>query len=202
MKPRRILKGCVYSVCLLLAAVPIFVAWLEKRLGGSEAWFGLFCQAVALVPGPPGVYLRAAWYCGTLDHCDWEVHFGYGTLMTHRDAKIASHVSTGAYCVLGHVDIERGVRLASRVSIPSGKRQHLDDSGALSSGTVFERVRVGAGCWIGEGAILLADVGAESIVSAGAVVVGAMPRSSLIGGNPARVLRNLPTRDQEWSQLT
>ncbi len=79
--------------------------------------------------------------------------------------------------------------MASRVSVPSGKRQHLDDEGRLASTTRFDTVTIGDGTWVGEGAIIMADVGRQCIVSAGAVVSKEMPDSCLIGGNPARVLK-------------
>jgi acetyltransferase-like isoleucine patch superfamily enzyme len=81
--------------------------------------------------------------------------------------------------------------MASRISIPSGRRQHLDESGRLSSEPRFDTVEVGAGSWIGEGAIIMANVGEYCIVSAGAVVVNNMPPTSLLAGNPAVVVRAL-----------
>jgi len=81
--------------------------------------------------------------------------------------------------------------IGSRVSIPSGKRQHLDDAGKLAARTRFETVSVGPQSWVGEGAILVASVGSECIVAAGAVVTNEMPSRCLIGGNPARVIREL-----------
>jgi virginiamycin A acetyltransferase len=41
---------------------------------------------------------------------------------------------------------------------------------------------------VGEGAIIMADVGSRCIVSAGAVVIKPAPDASVLGGNPARVL--------------
>ena len=58
--------------------------------------------------------------------------------------------------------------------------------------TRYDRVSIGARCWVGEGAIVLADVGADSIVAAGAVVVKPIPAACLAGGNPAQVLRSPP----------
>jgi acetyltransferase-like isoleucine patch superfamily enzyme len=103
--------------------------------------------------------------------------------------RLARNVSMGVYCVIGHATIGAGTRLASRVSVPSGKRQHLDDAGSLSDDNRFERVTIGPGCWIGEGAILLADVGERCIVSAGAVVIKPVGAGCVVGGNPARVLK-------------
>ena len=82
--------------------------------------------------------------------------------------------------------------IASRVSIPSGKRQHVDDIGRLCSNTTLDRVTIGKKCWIGEGAIILADVGDGCIVSAGTVITTKMPDNYLIGGNPGKPIKELP----------
>jgi acetyltransferase-like isoleucine patch superfamily enzyme len=77
------------------------------------------------------------------------------------------------------------------VSVPSGKRQHLDDDGGMHEGTRYDRVTIGAGCWLGEGAIIMASIGERSIVSAGAVVLSPVPGAVIVGGNPAKVVRRL-----------
>jgi acetyltransferase-like isoleucine patch superfamily enzyme len=189
MTLRRVVKLAALAVCSLLVAPLIVGAWFEKVLVRTEGVFGTFGQLLALVPGPIGVYLRAAYCWGTLDACSPEVHIGFGSVFTHRGARLARNVSTGFYCVIGHATIGEGARLASRVSVPSGKRQHLDDTGAMSDDNRFERVAIGSGCWVGEGAIVLADVGERCIVSAGAVVLKPVPPGCIVGGNPARVLK-------------
>jgi acetyltransferase-like isoleucine patch superfamily enzyme len=188
-------KGVVFFVAACVTAPLWLLSWLEKRVTKSEALFALGAQLCAIVPGHPGLWIRAAYYRATLDDCSWRTHIGFGSLFTHRGAHVADRVSTGAWCVLGHVRLGANARLASRVSIPSGKRQHLDESGALSTGTRFDNVAIGEGCWIGEGAIVLADVGARSIVGAGAVVTRAQPGGMLISGNPATIVRELPAGD-------
>ncbi len=57
-------------------------------------------------------------------------------------------------------------------------------------------VIVGAGSWIATGAVLLGGttLAPGTVVAAGAVVRGCFPRRSMIGGVPARVLRDLPDR--------
>jgi acetyltransferase-like isoleucine patch superfamily enzyme len=191
MSLRRIFKVAAFGVSLLLTSPLILLAWIEKGISSSEAVFVVFAQLLSLVPGVPGNYLRGSYYFGTLNQCSWETHIGFGSMFMHREASVERNVSTGSYCVIGHARIGSDVRLASRISIPSGKRQHLDEQGRLSAETKYDEVVIGKGCWIGEGAIIMADIGEESIVSAGAVVIKAMPESSLIGGNPARVLKTL-----------
>jgi acetyltransferase-like isoleucine patch superfamily enzyme len=51
-------------------------------------------------------------------------------------------------------------------------------------------VTVGAGAWIGAGAIVLADVGRGTVVAAGSVVTKPLPDGVIAAGVPARVLRS------------
>ena len=97
----------------------------------------------------------------------------------------------GAFCVIGSAAIDDEVMIGSRVSIPSGKRQHIDEEGQLTSATRIDRVRIGKKTWIGEGAIILADVGSQCIVSAGTVVIENTPDRQLVAGNPGKVVRAL-----------
>jgi acetyltransferase-like isoleucine patch superfamily enzyme len=192
----RVAKRFVFAAAVL-AVWPLWVAsWLERRLGLGEQVFLFGAQAVALVPGLPGVFMRAAYYVGVLERCDWEVSVGFGSVFVKRAASMARHASMGCYCVIGNADIGEGVMIGSRVSVPSGKRQHFDDSGRLSASSGrFDRVRIGDRCWIGEGAIVMADVGELSVVAAGSVVGKAMPPHSMVAGNPARVLRAVDSED-------
>jgi acetyltransferase-like isoleucine patch superfamily enzyme len=196
MSAKRFLKRIVFGICLTVTSPLILAAWLEKRAGNGEGVFVSVSQFLALIPGYVGTCLRAAYYYTSLEKCSWEVHVGFGSIFTHRGASLDSHVSMGAYCVIGHADIGRGVMLASRISIPSGKRQHIDESGRLTSAPRFDRVAIGGGSWIGEGAIIMANVGENCIVSAGAVIVNELPAACLLAGNPARVIKEL-NRDSE-----
>ena len=189
---RSVVKAAVFILCVVAVAPLIFCSWIEKRMTGSELLFTSASQALALIPSFPGTWLRGAFYWGALEHCSWQVHIGFGSLFSHRGVRLGHRVSMGNYCVIGHADIGDGAMIGSRVSIPSGKRQHFDDEGRLTAGTTrFERVAIGANAWIGEGAIVMADIGERSVVSAGAVVTKPAPAGALIGGNPARVIRAL-----------
>lgn len=189
---KRALKALVFGIAWLVVSPFILLTWLESLLTRSEQVFQFCAHLLALAPGWPGAKLRGAFYCATLVRCSWETHIGFGSIFTHRGATLAANVSIGAYCVIGHADLGAGVMTGSRVSIPSGKRQHFGTQGDVVAETRYDRVGIGARCWVGEGAIVLADVGADSIVAAGAVVVKPIPESCLAGGNPAQVLRSPP----------
>lgn len=106
---------------------------------------------------------------------------------------LGKNVYIGSYCTIGWANIEDYVLIASHVSITSGKRVHhfdrTDTPIALQGGTKTA-VRIGRGSWIGEGAIVMADVGEECIIGAGAVVTKPIPAWSIAVGVPARVLRS------------
>jgi UDP-3-O-[3-hydroxymyristoyl] glucosamine N-acyltransferase len=188
---RKLVKLTVFAACLALVAPFIALTWLEKHVSRGEMLFNLFAQFLALWPGRLGSYLRGAYYFGTLDRCSWETHVGFGSIFTHRGGALGTRASMGSYCVLGRAHIGAEVMMGSRVSIPSGKRQHIDDEGKLTSNSTFETVTVGARTWVGEGAIIVANIGSDCIVSAGAVVIKEMPGGVIIGGNPARIIREL-----------
>lgn len=191
MSLRQLLKRIAFASCLLLVSPAILAAWIERRLGAGEGVFVGLGQLLSLVPGRIGAGLRAAYYHAALEQCSWEVHIGFGSFFTHRGAALGRHVSMGSYCVIGHARIGEGVMMASRISIPSGKRQHFDERGGITSVPRFEQVAIGAGSWVGEGAIVMADVGARCIVAAGAVVAKTMPDACLVAGNPAAAVREL-----------
>src|SRR5262249_54296622 len=114
---------------------------------------------------------------------------GFGTIIVHRDARLGERVSIGVYCVIGRADVGAGVRIASRVSVTSGRHQHGSGAdGVHAEGERFEPVGIGADAWIGEGAIVMADVGRGAIVGAGSVVTRPVAPDAVVAGNPAREL--------------
>ena len=189
MSARLIVKATVFAICVALVSPLIALAWIEKHALRGEVVFLLFAQLLAIAPGLPGSYLRGAYYFGTLDGCSWETHVGFGSLFTHRGGALGARASMGSYCIIGHARIGDEVMMGSRVSVPSGRRQHFDDAGQVTADARYETVAIGARSWIGEGAIIMADVGAACIVSSGAVVTKEMPDRCIIGGNPARLIR-------------
>ena len=108
----------------------------------------------------------------------------------------------GPYARIGSASIGDFSLIGSRASLISGRYQHeLDEDGhwGASSNETYTRISVGSNAWIGEGAIIMNDIGDGSMVAAGAVVSNKVPDSTMVGGNPARFVRKLSLPDNQHS---
>ena len=164
----------------------ISVTWLEEICSKREAVFSFCTHLLSLMPGLPGTYLRGAYYYGTLRKCAWDFHMSFGSFCAHRDTEIGAGVAIGAYCIIGTATIGPGTIIASRCSIPSGKMQHIDSDGELTRVFSAGRVHIGKNVWIGEGAVIMDDVGDNTIIGAGSVLTQKAPPRCLMTGVPAR----------------
>lgn len=187
---RAALKTAVHLCALVLVSPLALPAMVEGRVSRSQLCYDCAAQLLALFPGYAGVLLRAAFYRLVLRSCHREVHVGFGSVIVRRSAVLHRFASMGCYCVIGDAEIGEAAMIGSRVSIPSGRRQHFSETGTTTAQSRFETVHIGARTWVGDGAIILADVAADSIVGAGAVVVKPVPEPALVVGNPARVVRS------------
>jgi acetyltransferase-like isoleucine patch superfamily enzyme len=169
--------------------------WIERRLSPtSEVLFTFWTHSVALIPGFLGILLRRGFYSLTLDGCSLNVNIGFGTIFSHRAVVIGDHVSIGNYAVIGSARIGKGCEIASRVSITSGKNQHQkapDGSWTPFNTKAADQVIVGQNVWIGEGAIIMSNIGDGCLIAAGAVVSSETPANVIAAGNPARTVRNI-----------
>ena len=173
---------------LQVLLAPLLVACvLERRLRYGERVFAGCGELLALLPGWPGSMVRKAFYQATLRACADRAYVGFGTMIVHRQASLGRDVYIGPYSIIGAARIGDGVKIASRVSVLSGRHQHDPVAGAegMDSPT-YSEVYIGEGAWIGEGAIVMAHVGRRAVVGAGAVVVREVPDGATVVGNPAR----------------
>ncbi|MGB0099859.1 MAG: acyltransferase [Nocardioides sp.] len=140
------------------------------------------------------------------------IHLGSGTLVGRQatlavgygpdDPRLPERgLVIGDRCVLGarvtivaHVSVEVGdaVWFGQDVFVSDSGHGYQDPD--LPIGEQFGGqlpVVIGAGSWIGHGAIILpgAQIGRNVVVAAGSVVRGEVPDHSVVGGAPARVLR-------------
>ena len=101
----------------------------------------------------------------------------------------------------GHVTIGCDVLIGPRVTIvPENHRFESVTETIKSQGVERSRVYIEDDCWIGAGATILAGVriGRGSVVAAGAVVARSFPPYSVVGGVPARLIKDRrPPRPSE-----
>lgn len=91
------------------------------------------------------------------------------------------------------VTIDENVLIADRVFISDCEHGYADRGvPIISQGEYFKgAVRLKEGCWVGIGVVILpgVTVGRNAVVAANAVVVRDVPDYAVVGGIPARVLR-------------
>ena len=176
-----------------LLVLPAFVVYrAAAAVAGKDRAIPGWSQFFSLLPGLTGEYLRRAFYRLTLDECGEGTCVTFGTIFSHATARLGRNVYIGARCSLGGVTIEDDVLIASNVSIMNGSEQHGTerlDIPIRDQPGVFRDVMIGKGSWIGEGAIVSANVGQGCVIGAGSVVTKPIPDFAIAVGVPAKVVR-------------
>lgn len=140
----------------------------------------------------------------------WIKHHGFSRIPTsmeiwspHKDITIGDKVQFGPHCKI-QCDIEFGnsILIASNVAFV-GKDDHITD---ILGTTIWNsgrgdsfKTHVGNDVWIGHGAIIIAGVtiGDGAIVAAGSVVTKDVEPCTIVGGNPAKFIRNRFVTEEE-----
>jgi acetyltransferase-like isoleucine patch superfamily enzyme len=190
------MKASIKTLANALALLLVLPCYLAVRAGtlvlGRDKAFPGWSQAFSLIPGLTGVYLRRAFYRLVLPRCGADSCLCFGTHFSHPTAEVGARVYVGPGCTLGDVTLGDDVLLGSNVSVINGGRQHgtgrLDVPIREQPGE-WPRVRVGTDSWVGDRALVLADVGNHCVIGAGAVVTTPVPDYAVAVGVPARVVR-------------
>jgi virginiamycin A acetyltransferase len=190
---REWLKTVARGVALLLVLPWLLAFWIKCRLVGRDQALEGSSESLGLIPGLLGKYLRRAFLACVLAECHPTASIGFGVLFSKTGARIGANVYIGPRCHIGLVAIERDALVAAGCHVTSGAQTHgFDDMTRPireQEGTPM-MVHIGAGAWIGSGAIVMADVGRGTIVGAGAVVTKPLPDLVIAAGVPARVIRS------------
>ncbi len=103
---------------------------------------------------------------------------------------------------IGRIEIGARVLTASRVFIGDTYHDYRDPQTAIADQPMRdpEPVTIGAGSFLGIGAIVLPGVtiGERAYVAGGAVVSRDVPPNTVVAGNPARVLKQWDESEQRW----
>jgi acetyltransferase-like isoleucine patch superfamily enzyme len=123
-------------------------------------------------------------------------------------------VSLGDRCLIGrrsHISgrnsivIEADVIVSAGVLIQDHGHAYTDPTRTIREQGIVPggRIRIGQGCWIGQGAVIVCPegellLGRNCVVAANAVVTKGAPDNSVISGNPARVIKQFDPTKGAW----
>ena len=159
----------------LVAALVISPLVVVFRIGSSlnvsdrDILFQSLSQLVGLFPGISGNFLRRAFYRRTLRHFPREATVGFCTTFATAEVTIGTGVYIGAFCHIGHCTIGRDSMLGNGVTLLSGRRAHgieRTDVAMRFQPTSHETLEIGDDVWIGNNAIVMADLGVHPLLGA------------------------------------
>lgn len=190
----RLLVKKAVSVFSIFIAFPFYLIFrINSLFLDKETAFQGLSQLMSLWPGLPGNLMRKGFYRLTLRRCSSDCTISFGTIFSTPNCEIGRHVYIGAYCVISDSIIQDDVLIGSQVHIISGKHAHGFKGQAIPirlQPTSRSIVRVGANTWIGNGAIIMANIGDGCILGAATVVTKEIGENSVAVGNPAKVIRD------------
>jgi acetyltransferase-like isoleucine patch superfamily enzyme len=185
-------KVAAEGVATLLVVPAVLLYLLGRLVFGRQKAFPGWSQVFSLLPGLCGVYLRRAFYRLVLERCGGGSWIGFGTVFSHPTAAVGRNVYVGNYCCLGDVTLEDEVLLGSQISIMNGGAQHgierLDVPIREQPGS-WPHITIGRDSWVGDRAVVLANVGKHCVIGAGSVVTKDIPDYGIAVGVPAKVIR-------------
>jgi acetyltransferase-like isoleucine patch superfamily enzyme len=189
---KALLKHIIFSLAALIIAPLTVLYFLLSLLCKSDALFASFAQLLSLIPGKTGSFLRTGFYRFTMKSCSPDAVVSFASLFSQKDTCISSGVYIGPQCNIGKCNIEKDVLIGSGVHILSGKNQHNFDDLTIpikDQGGTFEKVTIGSGSWVGNGSLIMANIGEHCVVAAGSVVINDVDDYSIVAGNPAKVIK-------------
>jgi acetyltransferase-like isoleucine patch superfamily enzyme len=187
----NLLKSTFQFIFFIAASPLIALFWVTPSSLKKSIFIGI-AQLISLLPGKTGSYFRNAFFNKTMTHCSNNGVIYFGTLFSDPDTEIHDNVYIGPQCNIGKSIIGKDTLIASGVHILSGKNQHdFSDINVpiQQQGGEFKKITIGEDCWIGNTAVIMANIGNKAIVAAGSVVITDVPEYAIVAGNPAKVIK-------------
>ncbi|WP_341347203.1 acyltransferase [Paenibacillus sp. FSL H3-0469] len=117
-----------------------------------------------------------------------------GAIVRSTRLVTGSDCSINSYSILsGDITMGNGVRIASHASLYGFNHGYaVTDVPVFRQPLTVKGIVIGDDVWIGANAVILDGVriGSHSIVAAGAIVTRDVPAYSIVGGNPAKLIRS------------
>jgi acetyltransferase-like isoleucine patch superfamily enzyme len=188
---KNLLKSITQFIFTLAASPLIALFWFTPKAFKKSMFTGI-AQLISLLPGKIGSYFRNSFFNRTMNRCSNNGVIYFGTLFSDPDTEIHDHVYIGPQCNIGKSTIGKHTLIASGVHILSGKNQHNFsdvDTPIQQQGGKYQKIIIGEDCWIGNAAIIMANVGNKAIVAAGSIVITDVPEYAVVAGNPAKIIK-------------
>lgn len=117
-----------------------------------------------------------------------------GAIVRNTDLAMGEFCTVNANSIIvGKVKMGNGVRIATHASIYGFNHGYADITEPIyKQKTTSKGIVIGDDVWIGAGAVLLdgVQIGSHSIIAAGAIVTKDVAEYSIVGGNPARLIKD------------
>ncbi|MGL4865092.1 MAG: acyltransferase [Cetobacterium sp.] len=150
-----------------------------------------------------------------LKNCGNNVYLGKNFQGNYSNISLGNNVSIGPDAFLlsskAEIIIGNNVMFGPKVSLVTGNHRidilgkyMIDITDEEKLKTNDQNIIIEDDVWIGMGAIILkgVTVGEGSVVGAGSVITKNIPPYSIIGGNPAKIIKKRFTEDQKSEHIT
>jgi maltose O-acetyltransferase len=173
------MKKIVYCICLLL------YYFFARHLPGSEMPYGFGARRI-----------RRLLCKGIFDRTGKNINIEHGAFFSSgKEIEIGENSGLGLNCrVMGPLSIGDNVMMGPDVMIYTQNHNFEDTNIPMikQGNSVRKKVTVGDDVWVGARVIILPGitVGRGSILAAGSVVTKDVPEYSIVGGNPAKIIKS------------
>lgn len=174
-----------------------FLPWNKltgKEKAEQEKWQKELCEKYNITLGENSVVSKDAFLYEIEGTFGEKTQIGSYALLRRLNIKAGNNCSFNSYCVVhGDVTVGNNVRIAPGAKIFGENHSFKDlDKPICMQPNTRKGIVIEDDVWIGANAVITdgVKVGAHSIVAAGSIVTRDVPPWCVVGGNPARVIKN------------
>lgn len=184
----------VFRIFFFLITLPVCALfWVFSSVGSKDSTFSGFSQALSLLPGKIGSYVRSAFYSTVCKNVHSEIVVGFLTVFSHYDIDIEEGVYIGPQCNIGKCSIGKNTLVGSGVHILSGNKQHGTTSKKIpiqKQKGIYEKISISENCWIGNASKIAANIEYGCVIGLGSIVIKECEnRYGVYVGNPASLVK-------------
>lgn len=116
---RDALKAVARTLALIGVSPVLAYYWIIQQLGAGDRALEGCSQALALLPGLLGQYLRRAFFTHTLDYCASTAVISFGVVLSAPGTRIGRGAYIGPFCTIGLTSVEDDVLISAGAQVPT-----------------------------------------------------------------------------------